>query len=387
MEAVGRLAGGVAHDFNNILTAVLGNAELLEEDLPSDHPGRPMLDQIRAGAERATALTKQLLAFGRKQIVSPSPLQPNTVISEMRQMLRVLINERIELQIQLARNVGLVRADRTQVEQIVMNLALNARDAIREDGTITISTANIDVDEDFSEQHPLVPVGSYVAISVRDTGSGMDQETQAHLFEPFFTTKPKGSGVGLGLATVHNIVKSNEGYISAYSEWGVGSAFTVYLPRLKSEPESPRAAEVQPQPRVATETVLLVEDEHAVRMLVRRILEMRGYRVIEASSGPEAIRVAREHAGPIQLMVTDVVMPRMSGREVAYQLAASRPDMKVLYMSGHTEDAIIHHGILDEGLAFLQKPFTHDALLSRVSALLDEGGTATQTARPGTNGN
>ena len=386
MEAVGRLAGGMAHNFNNILTTVLGNAELLEGMLAKDHPGRAMLEQIEAGAERAAAITRQLLAFGRKQVVRPAVLNPNVVILEMRQMLLVMMSENIQLVTRLDPQAGWIRADRAQVEQIVLNLALNARDASAHGGTITISTANLDVDEGFSEKHPTVAMGRYVSISVEDTGMGMDEETKSHLFEPFFTTKIKGGGAGLGLATVHNIVKQNGGYIWAYSEWGVGSTFTVYLPRLAAEAAAggKPEAEARVEPRQGTETVLVVEDEHPIRLLVRRFLEARGYRVLEAGSGPEAMRIAREHSGVIHLMVTDVEMPRMSGREVAFQLASERPDMKVLYMSGHTEDTIVDHGIVEQGLAFLSKPFTQEGLLDRVRALLDGGGDGTpESSGPG----
>lgn len=383
MEAVGRLAGGVAHDFNNVLTAVLGYADLLQLEMGRDSRGWPMLQQIRSGAERAVALTKQLLAFGRKQIAVPAVLNANTLIAEMRQMMGVMLSEQIQLVLDLSPDAGRFKADRTQIEQIVLNLVLNARDAIADTGTIRVSTGNVDVDESFSGKHPVVPVGRYVAISVKDTGSGMDQDTQSHLFEPFFTTKAKGRGVGLGLATVHNNVKLNGGFIWAYSELGVGSTFTVYLPRVEREAAQPEAAEMMLEDGAGTETILLVEDESAVRSLARRFLEMRGYRVLEASSGPDAIRVSREHTGPIPLMVTDVVMPRMSGRELAFQLAIERPNMKVLYVSGHTEDAIVHHGVLESGIAFLQKPFSQNALVSRVRRMLDGEKSAASAGVPG----
>jgi nitrogen-specific signal transduction histidine kinase/ActR/RegA family two-component response regulator len=377
LEAVGRLAAGVAHDFNNILTGVLGYTDLLQTDLGDDPRAAPMIQQIRDGGERLAALTKQLLAFGRKQIVKPAVISPSQVISDMRQMITVMLSEQIELVLKLPPDAGRVRADRMQLEQVVLNLALNARDAIGDQGTITVTTADVDIDENFSERHPAVPVGHYVAISVNDTGAGMDPETQSHLFERFFTTKPKGSGTGLGLSTVYSIVKQSGGYIWAYSEIGVGSTFTVYLPRVEGEAESRDSARPQREHRDGTETVLIVDDEAPVRMVARRFLEMRGYRVLEASNGPDAIRVSREHEGPIHIMVTDVVMPRMSGRELAFQLAPERPGMKVLFMSGHTEDAIIHHGVLNKGVAFLQKPFTQDALVSNVRTLLDsEGGSS-----------
>jgi two-component system, chemotaxis family, CheB/CheR fusion protein len=371
MEAVGRLAGGVAHDFNNILTAVLGYTDLLAQDLEDDHPGHASLRQIRAGADRAVALTRQLLTFGRKQVVSPAVLGPNDVIADTRQMIGVMLSRGVRLEMALAPDAGYIRADRTQVEQIVLNLVLNARDATADGGSITVSTANVDVDGSFAARHPAVPVGRYVAISIKDTGTGMDEETKSHIFEPFFTTKPKGGGVGLGLATVQNIVRQNGGYVWAYSELGVGSTFTVYLPRVEAEAVLASTAAAPPTEAVGTETILLVDDEPAVRSLARRFLELRGYRVLEASGGPEALRISREHDGPIHLMMTDVIMPRMSGRELAFQLASERPAMKVLYVSGHTEDAIIHHGVLRQGFAFLQKPFTQQTLVSRVRELLD----------------
>jgi CheY-like chemotaxis protein len=371
MEAVGRLAGGVAHDFNNLLTAVLGYCELLDRELRGNRLAREMLAHIRTGAQRAAQLTRQLLAFGRKQLLRPTVLDLNEVVAEMRQLISVMLSEGVELVINTAPELGQVRADRSQIEQVVLNLVLNARDAMPGGGKITVETSNIDVDEEFSERHPAVPVGQYVALTVQDTGAGMDADTQSHLFEPFFTTKPKGSGVGLGLSTAYGIVKQSDGYIWAYSELGVGSTFTVYLPRVEAEPVAAERAAEAGEPAGGTETVLIVEDEEAIRSLARRFLERRGYRVLDAHNGPDALRVAKKHNGPIHLLLTDVVMPLMSGREVAFQLAAERPDMKVVYMSGHTEDAIVHHGVLDEGVAFLQKPFSQNALAAIVREVLD----------------
>ncbi|MFN7997552.1 MAG: chemotaxis protein CheB [Bryobacteraceae bacterium] len=370
MEAIGRLAGGVAHDFNNILTAIVGYTDLLRPHVEHDPRGIQMLDSIRTGADRAVALTRQLLAFGRKQIVNPTRLDPNTVIGEMRQVLAVMMTKGVDLHLNLEESAGHVLADRTQFEQIILNLVLNARDAMPDGGTIAISTANIKVDQSFSERHPTVPAGDYVAVTVRDTGRGMDKETQSHIFEPFFTTKTKGGGVGLGLATVYNIVKQSGGYIWAYSELGVGTTFRAYLPRIAAE-TAERSKVQEPAEPKGTETILLVEDESAVRHLVRRFLDMRGYKVLEAGDAPEALRMSREYPETIHLMVTDVVMPRMSGRELALQLASERPDMNVLYMSGHTEDAIVHHGVLKKGLEFLQKPFTQQEFTSRVRHILD----------------
>ncbi|HKE24279.1 MAG TPA: chemotaxis protein CheB [Bryobacteraceae bacterium] len=370
MEAVGRLAGGVAHEFNNILTTVVGYSGLLKTHLDSDEPGLRMTDEIHTAAERAIAVTKQLLAFGRKQIMAPAVIDVNEAIGDLRQMASVMMTRGVEFEVDLAGTPARVRADRGQIEQVVLNLVLNARDAMPEGGTVKVSTANADTDQAFAEKHPTVPAGRYVTITVQDTGSGMDEETKAHIFEPFFTTKPKGAGAGLGLATVYGIVKQSGGYVSATSELGVGTTFTVYLPRV----EAPETVAEIPGGGGAidgTETILLVEDERAVRELERRFLEMRGYKVLEASDGREALRISRTHQEPIHLLITDVVMPKMSGREVALQLASERPDMKVLYMSGHTEEAIVDHGVLQEGMEFLQKPFQQEDLMRRVRKILD----------------
>jgi len=371
MEAVGRLAGGVAHDFNNLLTAIVGYSDLLKGQLGADETQQHHLEEIRKAGERATSLTRQLLAFGRKQVLEPKFLDLNAVLTEMEQMLHVMITDRIELVRVAQLDIDLIKADRGQIEQVVTNLVLNARDAMPEGGKITIETANARVDPEFSESHPAVPPGDYVMLSVSDTGTGMDMETQAHLFEPFFTTKPKGLGTGLGLATIYGIVKQSGGHIWAYSELGQGTTFKIYLPRVHGE-----AAAVEPKPasRVrarGTETVLLVEDEPMVRRLALTILREAGYHVLEAANGPEALRMAREHGDSIHLLLTDVVMPRMSGREVADRLKAQRPDLKILFMSGNTEEAIGNHGVLEPGFAFLQKPFTPAGLSSKVREVLD----------------
>ena len=378
MEAVGRLAAGVAHDFNNILTAVVGYSDLLRDETKENARAQKWVDQVRGATDRAISLTRQLLAFGRKQIVRPDVLDVNAVIGEMRQMLAVTMPKNVELELKLEPDLGHVCADRSQLEQVILSLALNARDAMPEGGTLTVGSANVDADQEFAEQHPTVPAGNYVSITVRDTGMGMDRSTQAHMFEPFFTTKAKGAGVGLGLSTVYGIVKQTGGYILAYSEMGIGTTFTVYFPRVEAEPAPAESEKPEFAQAKGTETILLVEDENAVRELARRFLEMRGYRVMDASNGPEALRISRAHQGKIDLLLTDVVMARMSGREVALQLAPERPDMKVLYMSGHTEDAIVHHGVLKEGVEFLQKPFTQEQLVSRVRRILDGKSTMSQ---------
>lgn len=372
MEAVGRLAAGVAHDFNNVLTAIVGYADLLRRHLASDQPAIEILSQVRSGAERAVALTRQMMAFGRKQVLNPEVLEVNAVVTEMQQMLFVMMPANVELEFNLEGDAGSVRADRTQLEQIVLNLALNARDAMPDGGMVTVATSNVVVDRAFAGSHPTVPAGNFVAITVQDGGTGMDEQTQAHMFEPFFTTKARGRGTGLGLSTVQGIVKESGGHLWAYSALGVGTTFTVYLPKV--EPEAPLAEGAAPALEQAggTETILLVEDERAVRDLARRLLELHGYRVLEATGGQEALRIAREHRAPIHLMVTDVGLPRISGREIAFRLASERPDMKVLYVSGHADDAIAQHGVLEDGLAFLEKPFTERTLVVKVRQILDQ---------------
>ena len=369
IEAVGRLAGGVAHDFNNVLTAIVGYSDLLRQHLQDDEQGRKLADQIRNGADRAVAVTKQLLAFGRKQILSPAVIDLNAVIADLQQLAAVMMTKDVDLQLELDRQLGRVKADKTQVEQVVLNLLMNARDAMPDGGVVKVKTANLTADQTFHEHNPTVPPGEYVTITVQDTGCGMDEQTKARMFEPFFTTKPKGAGTGLGLSTVYNSVKQAGGYVSAFSQLGVGTTFTVYLPRVEAEEEAKASA--QSDAAEGSETVLLVEDEHAVRELACRFLEMRGYRVLGAANGREALRISRKHSGPIQIMVTDVVMPKMSGREVALQLASERPEMKVLYISGHTEEAIVDHGVLQEGVEFLQKPFSQQELVGRVRRILD----------------
>ncbi len=376
MEAVGRLAGGVAHDFNNLLTAIVGYCDLLADEKGGAQAAGEIVEQIRGAADRAAILTKQLLAFGRRQVIHPTVLDPGEVVSDMRQLLGVMLPRDIELKIEQGTAEGRVRADRSQLEQVVLNLVLNARDAMPNGGEITVQTGDVDVGREFSSQHPVVPAGEYVSLTVKDTGTGMDSETQAHIFEPFFTTKTKDKGAGLGLATTYGIVQQCGGYIWAYSELGVGTTFTVFLPRVAAEPARQREPEIAAAAG-GSETVLLVEDEPAVQELARRFLEQRGYRVMAASSGPEALRIAREHKGPIDLLLTDVVMPQMSGREVAFQLAGSWPNMKVLYMSGHTEDVIVHHGVLEDRVAFLQKPFTQRVLVAKVREVLDRAATST----------
>ena len=371
MEAVGRLAGGVAHDFNNLLTAILGSTDLLLETLPADHPGREEAEETRKAALRAADLTRQLLAFGRQQVLAPRVLDLNEVVANMDKMLQRLIGEDVDLRTVLADDLGAVRADPGQLEQVIVNLAVNARDAMPKGGMLTIETANVTLDETYAATHTVVQPGPYILLAVSDTGTGMDAAIKARAFEPFFTTKPKGKGTGLGLATVYGIVKQSGGYVWVYSEPGRGTTFKIYLPRVD--------APVQPaQPPVATtgsrqgsETILVVEDQDEVRRLTRRILEARGYRVLVAANGAAALRLAHEQRGSIHLLVTDVVMPGMSGRELGLLLAAAHPTMKVLYLSGYTDESIVRHGVLEPGVAFLQKPFTADVLACKVREVLE----------------
>jgi PAS domain S-box-containing protein len=374
MEAVGRLAGGVAHDFNNVLTAIMGYSELALDALPEDHPEHNHIEEIRNAGERAAALTRQLLAFSRKQIFQPEVLCLNEVVDGMAKMLRRMIPEDVELVTVLDPALERVMLDPMQVEQILMNLAVNARDAMPKGGKLTVETANVELDVAYTKSHPEVQPGNYVMLAVSDTGCGMDRETQAHIFEPFFTTKEKSKGTGLGLSTVYGIVKQSGGSIFVYSEPGKGTAFKIYLPRAEEAPgERGPAAEKRPGPALpqGTETVLVAEDDETIRRMIYEILQYSGYAALEAGRGEEALRLAGEHAGPIHLLITDMVMPGMGGRDLAGRLAALRPGVRVLYVSGYTDDAIVRHGVLEPGLAFLQKPFKPEALLLKVRETLD----------------
>jgi two-component system, cell cycle sensor histidine kinase and response regulator CckA len=371
MEAVGLLAGGVAHDFNNLLTVILGYGILLLKDLGSEDARRGPLEGIKQAADRAAALTQQLLAFSRRQVLAPRLLDLNTVVGDMDKMLRRLIGEHIELRTDLASGLGLVKADPSQIEQVIMNLVVNARDAMPTGGKLTIETADVEVNDTYARCHNIITPGPHVMLAVSDTGHGMDEDTRARVFEPFFTTKAKGKGTGLGLAVVYGIIKQSGGSISVYSERGLGTTFKAYLPRVEAACERPEAITGNKRSRRGTETVLLVEDEAAVRSLLRDILESNGYVVLEASRAAEALEASRQHGGPIQLLLTDVVMPDISGRKLADRLQTSRPEAKVLYMSGYTDTAIVQHGLLEPGVAFLQKPFTPEALSRKVREVLD----------------
>jgi len=372
MEAVGRLAGGVAHDFNNILTAIGGYTDLLLEDLPLDDPRRQDVDEIHRAADRAAALTQQLLAFSRRQVLQPKVIDLNALVSNVEKLLGRLIGADVQLATALADEVGRVRADPGQLEQVIVNLAVNARDAMTGGGRLTIETRNVDLDAAYAAEHRTVVPGPYVVIAVSDTGTGMSADTQSHMFEPFFTTKEVGKGTGLGLATVYGIVKQSGGSIWVYSELGHGTTIKVYLPRV-DEPPEPLAAPplANPERLRGTETILLVEDEPAVRAVARQILARQGYTVLEAPDGPAALAMVAG-GGRVDLILTDVVMPGMSGRTLADQLATRWPGVRVLYMSGYTDDAIVRHGMLEPGLAYLQKPFRPDALVRKVREVLNQ---------------
>ncbi|MFZ0580558.1 MAG: PAS domain S-box protein [Candidatus Acidiferrales bacterium] len=372
MEAVGRLAGGIAHDFNNLLMVIQGYADLMTERLAEGDPLRRNAEQIQTASQRATSLTRQLLAFSRKQMLAPKVLNVQSVVVEMEKILRRLIGEDIQLETSSAPDLGLIKADRSQIEQVILNLAVNARDAMPEGGRLTIETANVELDKAAAHPPAVLSPGKYVMLAVTDNGCGMDAETQAHIFEPFFTTKEKGKGTGLGLATVYGIVKQSGGYVWVYSEPGRGTSFKVYLPRIEDEQTArgrDNKIEAKALPR-GSETVLLVEDEKGVRELAREYLELTGYTVIAAEDGHTALELAAMHVGPIQLLMTDVVMPGISGRELAGRVKTIRPEIKVLFMSGYTDQAVVHHGILDTDAALLQKPFTMAALAAKLREIL-----------------
>jgi len=376
MEAVGRLAGGVAHDFNNLLTLITGYADLIAAGSALEPAQRAALDEIQRAAERGGALTHQLLAFSRGQPFSPRTVPLNTLLVHMEKMLSRLIGEDIELITVAAAEPANVRTDPGQLEQVVMNVVVNARDAMPGGGKVIIETANAQVDQTYAGPNVDLKPGSYVVLAVSDTGMGMDPETVTHLFEPFFTTKAPGKGTGLGLATAYGIVKQSGGAISVYSEPGRGTTVKIYLPSAEAI-AAVEAAEQSPAAALrGSETILVLEDEARVRKLVCEVLAGRGYRVLEAVRGEEAIRMAAEHRGRIHLLLTDVVMPEMSGPQVLEQIRARHPNMKVLFMSGYTDEAMMHHGILDSGAPFLQKPFLPDALARKVREVLAPSASA-----------
>jgi PAS domain S-box-containing protein len=375
MEAVGRLAGGVAHDFNNLLTAIIGYSELLLSRIGS----RSEIEHIREAGRRAALLTRQLLAFSRREVIEPKLLNLNDVLDNLEPLLRRLIGEDVELTITLDSSLSTVKADVSQFEQIIMNLAVNARDAMPSGGRLVIETRNVELDAAYVRTQVAVASGPYIQLTVTDTGCGMDAATQARIFEPFFTTKSAGKGTGLGLAMVYGIVTQNGGTISVQSEVGKGTTFSVYWPRTEGDANQEPSTCILPEHCGGTETILLVEDDDQVRQWTRTVLEERGYTVLEARHGDEALALYEQHATPIHLLVTDVVMPGMNGRTLADRMSAMHAGLKILFISGYTDNAIVHHGVLEPGTAFVQKPFYAQAFLERVRMILD---AAPQMARP-----
>jgi PAS domain S-box-containing protein len=371
MEAIGRLAGGVAHDFNNLLTAIIGYSQLALGRLDRKDPMRKEIEEIERAGQRAAGLTNQLLAFSRRQVLQPQVLDLNAVVVDLAKMLERLIGEDIVLATSLAPDIGFVKADRGQIEQIIMNLGVNSRDAMPDGGKLTIETFNADLDESYTAEHINARPGPHVVLALSDNGCGMDKETQSNVFEPFFTTKERGKGTGLGLSTVYGIVNQSGGHIGLYTELGKGTTFKIYLPRLEEAGEESEPRVSQSESLQGSETVLLVEDEESVRELARRILEMYGYVVLEAAGYDDTRQICEGHEGRIHLMLTDVVMPGANGRELAQLVAPLQPEMKVLYMSGYTDDAIVQHGVLGADTPFLQKPFTPVTLARKIREVLD----------------
>jgi PAS domain S-box-containing protein len=370
MEAVGRLAGGIAHDFNNLLTVIGGYCAIVEEELPVGSSVRPQIDEIARAARQAGSLTTQLLAFSRKQVMMPRVINPNDLLGTLENILARLVGEDVELATFFQPDAGNIRADPVQIEQVLMNLVVNARDAMPEGGKLTIETSNQVLNEEYASEHPWVKPGEYVRIAVSDTGQGMDQEVLPHIFEPFFTTKKHGKGTGLGLSTVYGIVKQSGGYVTCYSEVGKGTIFSIYFPRTDEACDLTVAPRRDASALHGSETILLVEDDESVRRFTQTLLENSGYTVIGASGGMEALG-AMETAGPgVSLLVTDVVMPQMSGKELAQKLLRAYPGLRVLYLSGYTGNAIVHHGMLDPGIDFIQKPFNSQELLTKIREIL-----------------
>jgi signal transduction histidine kinase len=371
MEAIGRLAGGVAHDFNNVLSVILSYSELAVGGLPRADPLADDIDEIRKAGERAAGLTRQLLAFSRQQKLEPRVLDLASAVGDMEKMLRSLLGADVELTFLPSPGLWSVKADPGQIEQVVMNLAVNARDAMPRGGRLTIELKNVELDEDYARDHLDVQPGPHVMLAVSDTGAGIDKPTLARIFEPFFTTKEVGKGTGLGLATVFGIVKQSRGHVWVYSEVGHGTTFKVYLPRVDGQATAPAPEPIAGDLR-GTETILVVDDDDQVRAVASGILRRHGYVVLEASNGGEALLVCEQHGARIHLLLTDVVLPRMSGRLIADRATALRPELKVLYMSGYTDDAVLQHGILESDVAYMQKPITPRTLGRKVRAVLDQ---------------
>jgi PAS domain S-box-containing protein len=370
MEAVGRLAGGVAHDFNNMLTVIAGYNRMILDDLSPLDPLRGCAEEVLKAADRAAALTRQLLAFSRRQVMQPCVMNVNATVVHTEKMLRRLIGEDVELVLSLPPDIGNIKADPNHIEQAIVNLALNARDAMPKGGRITVETANVHLDENYARTHMGVKPGDFVMVAVSDTGHGMDAETRRRLFEPFFTTKEKGKGTGLGLASVYGVVKQLGGDIWVYSEPGQGTTFKLYFPRIAETASLPAVSPAESDRAPSTETILVVEDEEAVRDLTVKILRKLGHTVLAAAGGAEAIEIAKSYSGPIALLLTDVVMPNMSGRQVADHLLKLRPELKVLYLSGYTDNTVVHHGVLEDGVEFLPKPFSREALARKIRDVL-----------------
>jgi CheY-like chemotaxis protein len=370
MEAVGRLAGGIAHDFNNVLSVILSYGEMLLADMKPGEPMRDDIEEIRKAGLRAADLTRQLLMFSRQQVLAPKVLNLNDVLANMDRMLQRILGADVDLVSLPALPLGRVRADPSSIEQVIMNLVVNARDAMPTGGKLTMETANVVLDEAYAQAHLGVNAGPHVMLAVSDTGTGINQATLARIFEPFFTTKESGKGTGLGLSTVFGVVQQSGGSIWVYSEVGKGTTFKVYLPRVEAAIEIVGAT-VPPTTLRGSETILLVEDDDQVRVVARGILRRSGYHVIEARNAGEALLHCEEHAETIHVLLTDVVMPQMSGPALAKRLVTTRPDMKVLCMSGYTDDSIVRHGVLEAHIAYLQKPFTPDTLTAKVREVLD----------------
>lgn len=372
MELVGRLAGGIAHDFNNMLTVIAGYSEVLMRDLKSEDPVYKGLEEIKKAADKSTALTRQLLAFSRRQVLQPKIIDLNTVLINSNQMIRRLMGDKVELMMNASPNLGLVKVDPGQIEQVVLNLVVNARDAMLEGGKVIIETKNAVMNEAYVLEHPGAKTGEYVLLTVKDNGMGMTPEVQSHVFEPFFTTKEPGKGTGLGLATVFGIVKQSHGYIELISAPGKGTTFEIYLPKVKEKIET--KPEVKPSlfPGHGTETILLVEDELGVRTFTRKILEMNGYKVLEAENGEKAIALCESYKDTIHLLLTDSVMPRMSGEDVSKKISALKPSVKVVYFSGYADQQLNERRLLEPDVVFLQKPFTPQVLAGKIREVLDK---------------
>ena len=377
MEAVGRLAAGIAHDFNNVLSVVLSYASMLMQDLAQADPMRADLEEMKLAAERAVDLTRQLLAFSRQQVLQPRLVDLSEFVERMARVLRRLVGESVAISIIPSRDPVWVNVDVGQIEQVIMNVVVNARDAMADGGHLTVETATVDLGVEYASHHAGVQPGRYALLAISDTGAGMDKETVAHIFEPFFTTKEKGKGTGLGLSTVFGIVKQSQGHLSVCSEPGRGTTFKIYLPRTNEVDVRPSAPQTASPPSLrGSETVLLVEDEDSLRVLARGILSRSGHAVLDAANAGEALLLAERHPGEIHLLLTDLVMPMMSGRELADRLSTIRPDMRVLYMSGYTDNSIGHDGVLDPGVCFLEKPLTPEKLMRKVREVLSAADSA-----------